>query len=123
MKSILAPEIERGRIAGESNAGPYGAFSVVHPETGRRLQVVASDGRDWIEEGLPGDAWGHVSVSSTFGTPTWAEMCWIKGMFFESKEDVLQYHPAKSKYVNIHAHCLHLWLPPWPVELPPLECV
>jgi hypothetical protein len=28
----------------------------------------------------------------------------------------LQFHPAKSEYVNLHNHCLHIWQPPKELE-------
>lgn len=59
----------------------------------------------------------HVSYLITRGkkpkskqrTPTWSEMCQIKEFFWEDEETVIQFHPAKSEYVNNHPHCLHLW--------------
>lgn len=51
----------------------------------------------------------HVSVSLKHRTPNWKEMCFIKDLFFEGEETVLQIHPPKSKYVNISKTCLHLW--------------
>jgi hypothetical protein len=65
VKTILAPEVEAGRIAGDPGGGPYGAFRLVNPETGRTLQVIVSDGRDWSESGLPGPPWEHVSACLT----------------------------------------------------------
>ncbi|MBQ6053009.1 MAG: hypothetical protein IJL30_06990 [Clostridia bacterium] len=32
-------------------------------------------------------------------------------MFFRDDEVVVQYHPAKSEYVNNLPNCLHLWRP------------
>ncbi|MBR5818147.1 MAG: hypothetical protein IKY62_05825 [Clostridia bacterium] len=32
-------------------------------------------------------------------------------MFFREDETVVQYHPAKSEYVNNVPNCLHLWRP------------
>lgn len=58
-----------------------------------------------------GEGWEHVSVSLKHKTPSWETMCDIKEMFFEDDETVLQYHPPKSEYVNIHKYCLHLWKP------------
>ena len=58
-------------------------------------------------EGIP--FWDHVSVSMPTVTPTWRMMCFIKDLFFDEDETVLQYHPAKSDYVNYHPHCLHMW--------------
>lgn len=56
-----------------------------------------------------GGGWEHVSVSYRKRTPTWAEMCKVKDMFWNEDETVVQYHPKKSDYVNIHPYCLHLW--------------
>lgn len=43
--------------------------------------------------------------------PTWEEMCEIKRMFFQEDETVVEYHPAKADYVNLHPLCLHMWRP------------
>lgn len=60
-----------------------------------------------------GGGWEHISVSmpSQKRCPTWEEMCAIKDIFFDAEETVVQYHPKKSEYVNIHQCCLHLWKP------------
>jgi hypothetical protein len=59
-----------------------------------------------------GMGWDHVSVSVQ-GTmkrvPNWQEMCFVKDLFFREDETVVQFHPKKSDYVNIHPHVLHLW--------------
>jgi len=65
------------------------------------LQVIASDG----------GGWDHVSVSLPDRCPTWAEMCYVKQAFFQSKEWALQYHPASQDNINCHPYCLHLWRP------------
>lgn len=54
------------------------------------------------------DHWEHVSVSSK-RTPTWDEMCYVKRLFWDDEETVIQYHPPKSEYVNMAKTCLHLW--------------
>lgn len=60
-----------------------------------------------------GGGWDHVSVSPYKGnqTPTWEEMCEIKDLFFEPEEEVVQFHPKKSEYINIAKTCLHMWRP------------
>ena len=60
-----------------------------------------------------GGGWEHVSIApySRSRTPTWEEMCRLKDMFFRDDEVVVQYHPAKSEYVNNMPNCLHLWRP------------
>lgn len=60
-----------------------------------------------------GGGWEHVSVApyKHSYTPSWAEMCRVKDMFWHDDEAVVQYHPAKSGYVNTMQNCLHLWRP------------
>jgi uncharacterized protein YdhG (YjbR/CyaY superfamily) len=41
--------------------------------------------------------------------PNWQEMSWVKEMFFDDDETVLQFHPPRAQHVNIHPNCLHLW--------------
>jgi hypothetical protein len=93
-----------GRFASPRGAR-YGAFSVLGP-CGRKLLVIADDGV--AQESTTG--WEHVSVSIPGKhPPNWQEMNWIKEQFWRDDETVLQFHPAKSDYVNIHPNCLHLW--------------
>jgi hypothetical protein len=71
-----------------------------------------------------GEGWDHVSVSYSNRCPTWDEMCYIKNIFFKEDECVIQYHPPKSDYVNIHPYCLHLWRPQnQSIPMPPKEFV
>ena len=71
-----------------------------------------------------GGGWDHVSVSRKDRIPTWEEMCMVKDTLFSSDETVIQYHPAKSKYVNLHERCLHLWRPQAVhIPTPPIEMV
>jgi hypothetical protein len=72
--------------------------------------------------------WEHVSVSigmpgkDALRCPTWEEMCYIKSMFWGEEDCVVQYHPAKSEYVNRHHFVLHLWRPTYPsMRLPTPE--
>jgi len=58
-----------------------------------------------------GDGWDHVSISLPDRCPTWEEMILIKDIFFKEDEIAIEYHPAKSRYVNNHPFCLHLWRP------------
>lgn len=71
-----------------------------------------------------GGGWDHVSISNPTRTPSWDVMCVIKDIFFEPDEVVMQLHPAKTNYVNIHEHCLHLWKPQHTaIPVPPIEMV
>lgn len=76
--------------------------------------------------------WEHVSARISEGkanawkerTPTWEEMCAIKDTFWDGEEAVMQLHPAKSDYVNVHPHVLHLWKPTESIiPLPPIAAV
>lgn len=69
-----------------------------------------------------GGGWEHVSVCpyKHSYTPAWDDMCALKDMFFLPEEVVIQYHPAKSEYVNNMPNCLHLWRPlEEPLPVPP----
>jgi len=51
-------------------------------------------------------------------------MCYIKDLFWMPEECVIQYHPPKSKYKNLHPDVLHLWRPTEvEIPLPPREFV
>ena len=81
-----------------------GVFLVRTFKSGRRFQVIATDG----------GGWDHVSVTpldKPNKIATWDEMCEIKDMFFEPEEECVEYHPRKSEYVNLKSNCLHLWRP------------
>jgi len=104
VREILPQKVERyrvrgGRLGTDETYGPNGHFRIVGPNG--RLHVVASNGAGWE----------HVSVSLKNRTPTWDEMCFVKGLFWAPDEVVIQYHPADSEYVNNHPFCLHMWRP------------
>jgi hypothetical protein len=83
----------------DSSLGNNGAFLI--PHKGETLCVVVSD------QG----GWDHVSVSLERRCPSWAEMCFVKSLWFDPEEAVMQLHPPASDYVNYHRYCLHLWRP------------
>jgi len=64
-----------------------------------------------------GLGWEHVSITLQTANKcverccTWQEMCFIKTVFWEDEESVMQLHPPKSQYVSTHPYCLHLWRP------------
>lgn len=91
------------------------AAYVVHPAVrARQLSVICS----W------GGGWDHVSVAYPNRCPNWEEMCFIKDIFWDEEECVMQLHPPKSVYVNVHPHCLHLWKRQgYDFETPPMEFV
>lgn len=90
------------KISGAIEIGADGGhFEINSPVDKAPLRIIASFGLGW----------DHVSVSRKNRCPNWPEMCFIKDMFFEDDEVVVQYHPSKDNYVNIHSNCLHLWRP------------
>lgn len=108
MRKELPKKLEDGRVRSgpmrsDSSWGPYGKFNVMGP-CGTKLMIVAS-GAD-----LPESAgFEHVSVSTEKRCPNWTEMCFVKDLFWDEEEAVIQIHLPKSEYVNNHPYCLHLW--------------
>lgn len=109
--------------------GANGVFVLPLSKTIHKVARVAicivSDGNDEVP-------WEHVSVRISEGrgsgwkdaTPTWEEMCVVKDTFWKEGEVVIQLHPAKENYVNIHGSVLHLWRPlKAEIPLPPLIAV
>lgn len=104
MKEVLPEKVEDGRIAGPECSRSGCCFVTCGSA---RLKVIFSDG----------GGWDHVSVSLKTRTPTWDEMCYVKDLFFDASECVMQLHPSKENYVNEHQFCLHLWRPQTKAEI------
>lgn len=101
-------ELNRFRVAnvlnqmvGQKEFGDetQGHFMIPHDKTNIILFVVATSHAGW----------DHVSVSAHNRCPNWIEMCFIKNLFFNDDEVVVQFHPKKEEYVNLAKNCLHLW--------------
>jgi hypothetical protein len=123
MKKKLEAWVECQRVDGAEGDGCYGKFLLLGPER-KKLLVIVSDGRDWEAEGLGGPAWEHASVSLEHRCPTWMEMEWVRRTFWDEDEWVMQLHPPKDKYINLHSTCLHLWRPTGePIPRPPRATV
>lgn len=112
MRKILPEKLEAGRIrrgelASDPSWGAYGNFLVQGP-CGEQLVIVGSgaDADDKLAAG-----WEHVSVSTRRRLPNWTEMCFVKDLFWDTDECVIQFHPPRSEYVNNHPLVLHLWRP------------
>jgi hypothetical protein len=86
---------------------------------GFRVVFRRSHGLVYVVIASWGMGWEHVSVSipQQQRCPIWSEMCYIKSLFWNDDETVIQYHPAKQDYVNFHPFVLHLWKPIG-IELP-----
>lgn len=75
------------------------------------FEFPALEGAGIIRVLVSNHEWEHVSASCIDRCPTWAEMCMIKDIFWDSDECVVQFHPPASEYINYAPHCLHLWRP------------
>lgn len=105
----------------DASVGNNGAFVIPHPSI-RNYWILAIASSEL--------AWEHVSVhlfrkahmqkqQEVERTMTWQEMCFVKEIFWGEKATVLQYHPAKEDYVNMHPYTLHLWRPQGKFPKPP----
>ncbi len=85
--------------------GNQGVFIIPHtnPKNRRTINLSVMCSSD--------DQWEHCSVlvEGKKRTPTWEEMCFIKDMFWDDHDVVVQYHPAKKDYVNNANFTLHLF--------------
>lgn len=92
----------------DDSYGNNGAFIIPYSSS-VTLCTIASD-----QEG-----WDHVSVSLQISRcPVWQEMCFIKHLFWDAEDTVMQLHPPESQYVNCHPYTLHLWRPNDGREIP-----
>lgn len=117
MRGVLPEKLQNGRVrdgrlASDPSDGPNGCFHV-HGPCGAMLTIVSSAARRDVP-------WEHVSVSTPRRCPNWPEMSFVKGLFWDDEECVVEFHPPRSRYVNNHEFCLHLWRPThFSMELPP----
>jgi hypothetical protein len=115
MKRHLPPNLEKFRVLNNlginsmyvpQEEGSIEGFFIIQYGK-RKLTVICG----------VGEGWDHVSVSLRYRRPTWEEMNWIKNLFFEREETVIQLHPPLSQYVNFGKTVLHLWRP-WDLDIP-----
>jgi hypothetical protein len=100
---LEAARVRDGDCGSDESYGMNGKFRLIGPN-GAEMIIVSSDGYDPIVRG-----WEHVSVSLTNRAPNWREMSFVKDLFWDENETVVQFHPRSDQYVNYHPHCLHLW--------------
>lgn len=99
------------KLGSDSSYGNNGFFIIPH------YKIDDYDINCQISDGnlSGGDSWEHVSVTISSKKrkvercPTWDEMCFVKNVFWNEDECVVQYHPPKSQHVSMHHYCLHLW--------------
>lgn len=95
-------------LESDNSFGNAGLFIIPHYKViGYEIVTIASDGMDWE----------HVSVTIAEKRkrpkrcPTWEEMCFVKNLFWDETDCVIEFHPSKSEYVNLEPFALHLWRP------------
>ena len=99
--------VTKGQYASDTQCGNNGMFRVpIDDEDGRIIRTIRTIASN-------GGGWEHVSVSieEEQRCPVWAEMAIVKDLFWLPGETVVQYHPPRDQYINLHPYCLHLWRP------------
>ncbi len=110
MKDLTNEEINKWAYThpnlGDVEPGHGGCYQVDIPMKKGKTSMV-----NVVASCSPEAEWDHVSVSKTNRCPTWLEMDYIKDLFFDTDEVVMQLHVGKKDHINIHQYCLHLWRP------------
>lgn len=91
--------IKTGKLGTTKEDGNNGVFFAKSLRLKNPLRLIVSDG----------GGWEHVSVSLHDRCPTWDEMSFVKNLFWDEDDFVVQMHPPKSDYINCFPYCLHLW--------------
>lgn len=83
------------------------------PFNGKNLAVCAS-----VDTDDKGIKWEHVSVGLKNRLPTCAELQFVKMLFWDHEDEVIQFFMPQSKCVKLYNNCVHLWRPiniklPW----------
>lgn len=106
MKNLLNEEINTHRVEfmGMLGDDKCGAFKIKYNNI--FLNIIAADNHGWE----------HVSISivnfegnQIERCPKWHEMKYVKELFFNDDETVIQIHPPVSDNVSINDYVLHLW--------------
>lgn len=69
-----------------------------------RMSIIVSGARE-----LDGRRWVHVSVARPDRLPSWEDLVFAKELILGRETTALQVIPPRSRYVNQHPFCLHLW--------------
>lgn len=96
----LSPLPAGWRVVTEGEDG----FAAQNPA--RDLRVIVSDSRE--KDGL---RWRHVSVSLPKRVPNYAELCLVKRIFIGDERECYSVFARKSRHINLHPNCLHIWCP------------
>lgn len=95
-----------GRMATDDRALLHGKFAVpLSRDRTRKLVCIAVRNEGWEHVSV------HLEVEHETFIPSWNEMCFIKSLFWDAEDVVMQLHPRESEYKNVHPSVLHLWRP------------
>jgi len=72
-------------------------------DSNRQLSLI------WSIAQYDGHAWLHVSIASPRRMPTWDELVEVKETLIGKEVEAYQVLPPRSRWVNQHPHCLHLF--------------
>ena len=95
ISATLEPHRFRTGPWGSATGDDFGAFKIPGP-AGEELMIIASPGD--ASQNIP---WEHVSVSTRHRCPTWKEMCYVKDLFWNEDEAVMQFHPPTPDFPTI----------------------
>jgi hypothetical protein len=113
------PEIEKYRVTPQNapelephwhSNQEYGnnGFFVI-PYKNIKLFCMVSDLCGWDHLSVRVEGLKNKKFRKKKRVPNWEEMCFLKNLFWNEEETVVQFHPKASEYVNCHPHVLHLW--------------
>jgi hypothetical protein len=54
--------------------------------------------------------WWHVSVAHPRKIPPWSFVVEVKELFMGPETSAMHLVPPRSKWLNVHPKCLHLWV-------------
>lgn len=72
--------------------------------TGAGLRVIETFARE-----RDARVWHHVSFSRAMRVPTWEDVTLVRRLFIGEEVEAYQILAPKSRWVNVHPNCLHLW--------------
>jgi len=112
--------VTTGPSASSPDDGNFGAFHIPLGNHKTLLSCIVADAPK--DDGVEiHQGWEHVSCQALDvhvrrgrkgwrqRVPTWEEMAFLKALFFEDSETVVQFHPAVSDHINLAPCVLHLW--------------
>jgi len=90
----------------------FGCFTVQAEDGTLNIMIMSND-----------PEWEHAVVTRIDKIPSWEEMCLVKKLYWGEDVTVIQFHPRKKDYWNIHPYSLHMWKHKDGHKLPDLQKV